>query len=152
MKTPEQILNRIEEIKDEDFFGFGRSDLIERLPFEHANPFLKDDVTAETWEPTTTPLLDTISDYMDFAWEKANNNRGISAGRSISHMKSWLWLAGEDDFLSRVNLDNYTHYGKPQLRAICEHLNIDWKQYDDGRWTNDEMGDGVGPDDVAAAA
>ena len=149
MKTTEQILARIEELKDSDFFGFERSDLIDYLPFEHAKPYLKDGVTADEWEASTKDPVDCIKEYMDFAWEKANNNRGISASRSMSHMSAWLWLAGEHDFLAKIgDLQDYEYYGKPQLREICEHLEIDWKQYDDGRWTNSEYGSGVGPDNV----
>lgn len=150
-KAPDEILARIAEIEAADWLGFERSDLIEYLPFAQAKPFLKEGVTSEDWQPQSQSPIEKIKEYMSFAWDKANGNRGISAGRSISHMRAWLWLAGEDDFLAKVgNLDDYEYYGKPQLRAICEHLDIDWQQYDDGRWTNDEMSDGVGPDDVPA--
>ena len=153
MKTTEHILNRISELEGSDFLGFERGDLIDFLPFEEAKPFLKEGVTADQWEQNVKDPIDEIKEYMDFAWGKANSNRGISASRSLSHMRAWLWLAGKDDFLAKIgDLQEYTHYGKPHLRAICEHLGVDWKQYDDGRWTDDEMSDGVGPDDVPAVA
>lgn len=139
-RTQEEIVNRIEELKDLDFFGFQRSDLIEYLDFEHAKPYLKDDATKEQWDKVVDEREDPvhmIKDYMEFAWEKANGCRGISAGRSLDHMKAWLWLAGEDEFLEEHNhFENYEYYGKPQLIAICEKYDIDWKQYDDGVRTN----------------
>lgn len=151
MRTDQEILARIEEVESDDWLGFEQGDLIAALSFEAAKPFLKPEAEASEWKPASDPLED-LREYMAFAWDKANNNRGISAGRSLSHIRAWLWLAGEDEFLSRVDLMEYSHYGKPQLRAICEHLGIDWTQHDDGRWTNDERGDGVGPDDVSAVA
>jgi hypothetical protein len=71
---------------------------------------------------------------MDFAWDKANNGRGISANRSIAHYQAWLWLLGVEwcDTL----MDDYEFYGKPQLIRICEYLGLDPKQWDDGERVN----------------
>ena len=33
---------------------------------------------------------------MTFAWDKANNERNLSAGRSINHFEVWLWLLGDE--------------------------------------------------------
>ena len=126
MKTQQEILDRIEEVKDADFFGAIRSDLIGFLSFDSAKSFLKEDVTNDDWTPKTADresILKEMHDYMDFAWSKANDNRGLSAGRSLMHMQAWLWLLGEDQAIN--DIDDYTHYGKPQLRAICEHFGWD---------------------------
>lgn len=155
MRTPEEIMARMEAIENEDWLGFERTDLVIRLPWPAVRPYLNDEAVAkydageEKWEPCTSDPIQEIRDYMDFAWDKANNCRGISASRSISHLRAWLWLAGEDEFIERLDMENYDHYGKPQLRAICERFEIDWRQYDDGYWRNDETSEGVGPDDVA---
>lgn len=141
VRTQEEILQRIEDRKDDDFFGFETGDYVDFLTFENAKPFLKEGVTKSQWEkkynrPLTDPVKE-IKDYMEFAWDKANNCRGLSAGRSLNHMVAWLWLAGEDEFLKEHNnLEDYEFYGKPQLIAICEKYNIDWKQYDNGVRTN----------------
>lgn len=138
-KTQKQIVNRINNIKDDDFFGWQTGDLIAYLDFEHAKQFLKDDVTAEQWADMMekrTPK-EKIEGYMKFAWDKANNCRGISAGRSLEHMKAWVWLDGEDDLLNIIEAD-YDHYGKPHLVAICEHYGYDWKMYDNNEWVNSE--------------
>lgn len=47
MKTQKEIVDKINEIKDEDFFGFRVSDLLEYLDFEHAKEFLKPEATKE---------------------------------------------------------------------------------------------------------
>jgi hypothetical protein len=60
-------------------------------------------------------------------------------------MQAWLWLLGDEYRGAVEELNDYDHYGKPQLRAICERLDIDWRSLDDGRWTNEEMEDGYDP-------
>ena len=84
-----------------DIFGFIRTDLICTLPYEHAKPFLNEEVNKEEWElkscPRPTGVLAEMKKYMNFAWDKANNCRGLSACRSLMHMQAWLWLLGEDE-------------------------------------------------------
>ncbi len=143
MRTPDEIVARIRYLEegDRDFLFFERSDLIEHLPFSHARPFLKPEAAESDWEqlPLSAPSIQAeMLDYMPFAWEKANNCRGISASRSISHMKAWLWLRG-DDLGERMD-GLYEFYGKPCLRVICEKYGWDWREWDDGRWGNSESG------------
>ncbi len=139
IKTQQQIVNRINAIKKDDFFGWQTGDLIGYLDFEHAKPFLKDDATAEQWEDAREKRSpkERIDDYMEFAWDKANNCRGISAGRSLEHMKAWVWLDGGNDLLDILSQD-YDHYGKPHLVAICEHYGINWRALDNDEWVNHE--------------
>jgi len=137
MRTQEEIVKRFGERKKNDMFGFEISEYIKYLDYEHAKPFLKDGTKEKDWEPEKVTPAEKIKDYMKFAWEKANGCRGISAGRSLSHMVAWLWLDGQDKFLKEWhNLEDYEYYGKPQLIAICKLYGIDWKQYDDGVRTN----------------
>jgi len=147
MRTEKEIIEKINNI--DDFFGFMTNDLILFLSFDKAQPFLKEGVTAEEWTPTPRYdefVLKQIHEYMPFAWEKANNCRGLSAARSIDHMKAWLWLLGEEEDLLE-DLKDYELYGKPQLRAICEHFDWEWKQWDNNLWVNDdtEIGPGETP-------
>lgn len=126
VRTQEQIVQRMEEVKDRDFFGFERSDLIEHLDFERAKPYLKDGVTREQWDAREIEdPVEVIKKYMDFAWEKALGERGLSAGRTISHLQAWLCLAGEDGLLAFAEDDaNYPMYGVPILRRVCEHYQL----------------------------
>lgn len=142
MRTQQDILNRIKEIEDDDFFGAIRSDLIQFLIYENAKTFLKEGVTKEEWshsrkDLTREGVIAEISKYMPFAWDKANNCRGLSAGRSIDHMKAYLWLL-EDTELLQYAEDNYTLYGKPILKKICEKYGIEWKSLHSGYAGNDE--------------
>ena len=125
-RTQDEIVRRIEERKSHDVLGFERSDYIPRLDYQHAKPYLKEGTTAEEWAQSTADVMDPLEeakDYMDFAWEKANGERGISASRSISHFIAWVWLSGDDEFaseLERMESSDFYPYGKPILRRICE--------------------------------
>ena len=137
---------RIEDIKDKDFFGAEVEDLLSRLSFSAARPFLVDEATEDDWTmyPRDAESIKAeMLDYMPFAWDKANHCRGLSAHRSIDHMAGWLWLLGYDAAVEQIS--TYDRYGKPQLRAICEEFGWDWRQWDDGRWANDEMEEGDPP-------
>jgi len=149
MRTPDEILKRVEEVKEEDFFGFETADLLAWLPYDKARPYLKDSVGPEDWSyevPTHDSVLKCITNYMPFAWDKANACRGLSAMRSLQHMKAWLWLLGDD---LTDKLDDYTYYGKPQLRAICDKLGINWSSMDNNCWRNDESSPCESPDLIA---
>ncbi len=135
-RTQEQILNRIKEIEKNDFFGFQTSDLVQFLTFENAKPFLADFVAKGEWEQQTDPVK-IIKDYMPFAWDKANNCRGLSAGRSVEHMKAWMWLDGKEELVKKMD-DLYQYYGKPCLHAVCVEYGIDWESLDNNEWVNNE--------------
>jgi len=135
-RTQQQIVDRIKEVEKDDFFGFQSGDLIRFLDFEHAKEFLKDDVKSHQWKPQTDPI-EHIKDYMPFAWDKANGCRGLSAGRSIEHMKAWLWLDGKEALADKLD-SMYQYYGKPCLHAVCLEYGIDWKSLDNNEWLNDE--------------
>lgn len=135
MRTDAEILNRAAAIKDRDWMGTEMGDLIIRLPFNLAKPYLNETAKEEEW--TVWPrdresMLKEMLEYMPFAWEKANNGRGLSAGRSMSHYAAWVWLAGDDlgDF------HDYEYYGKDNLVMICDHYGWDHKQWDDGERSN----------------
>ena len=152
MRTDNEILDRIKYLDSDnslDFLNFQRALLVSSLPFDKAKRFLKPEATADKWSHQKNDhdaIKAEILEYMPFAWEKANDCRGNSAYRSLEYMKCWFWFLGHD---IEDALSNYTHYGKPQLRAICEHLNIDWRKYDSGEWVNFEDDTPVCADDVA---
>ena len=145
-RTVAEIVSRIRDLESTDWLGFQRSDLMQFLPFDAAKEFLKSDAASEGWEcldPTKEIIEAKILDYMKFAWGKANDCRGLSAGRSMNHMQAYLWLLGEDDVVPE--LDHYSFYGKAHLAAICEHFGLGWEQFDDGIWKDDERDSGGYP-------
>ena len=130
MRTAEEIVNRIKGIEPEAFFGFQADDLMRFLPFEDAKQFLNAEGVKEfengKWnqEPLTREgVIKIMGEYMDFALSKASDHRGLSAGRSIEHYKAWVWLLGDEDYKA-IDWENYTNYGVPVLRRICEKYKI----------------------------
>lgn len=150
MRTADEIEARALKVMD-GILAFGLEDLVVCLPADRAKQFLKEGADISEWQAMAVDA-DSIKarmlDYMPFAWDKANNRRGLSAWRSLAHMQSWLWLLGEDAVADA--LDDYDRYGKPHLRAICEHFGWSWREWDDGMWTNDETADGTAPPETVA--
>lgn len=131
MRTQDEIVARYEARKEWDTFGFETNAYLIRMDIDHARPYLVEGADESEWNPdaclyTRELVLERMSDYMPFAHEKADNERGISAICSIMHYIAWIWLIGDDEFLAEVEReydDNYHSYGKPIL-AMIE------KQYD----------------------
>jgi len=134
-RTDDEIISRINVVADRDFFGFEVSDLVVRLEYEKAKQFIPADVIQKDWEVVSREPADVISmmhDYMSFAWEKANDGRGLYARRSLSRYSAWIWLAGDD----LGDLLEYEFYGKDKLVLICNHYGWDSSEWDDGVRTN----------------
>jgi len=135
MRTQEQIIERINARREGDMFGFEWPIYLEMLSFENAKQFLKPEAKAENWTVKTEDQIRAEAiDYMNFAWKKANDCRGISANRSVMHYQAWLWLLGED--WGDALMDDYEYYGKPQLVRICAHFGLDSNKWDNGIRTN----------------
>ncbi len=137
MRTQQEILDRINKRKDHDIFGFETDYYISALPFEAAKPYLELGTKPEDWgKPLTDEdFLKDVTDYMPFAWEKANNCRGLSAVRSVYHYIAWLWLLGDNN---PERYEDFHYYGKPVLVEISECYGIDWKTLDDDKWVEKE--------------
>lgn len=137
LRSQAEIVAEVERIKDEDFFGFKTGDLIGYLDYDHAKPYLQPECTEADWKPAPTDresILKQMEEYMPFAWDKANNERGISAGRSLAHYTVWVWMLGEEDRFG--DLERYQYYGKDNLRKLCDAYGWDADQWDDGRRVN----------------
>lgn len=135
MRTDDEILARIEAVSTDDWMGTQIGNLLVRLPFDKAKPYLNPDAVADDW--TVQPrdresLIAEMLNYMPFAWDKANNSRGLSAGRSMDHFMAWTWLAGDD----LGDLTSYQFYGKDNLCRICAYYDWDATQWDDGERKN----------------
>lgn len=137
MRTQDEIVARIEKRKANDVLSFEVPQYVSFLNFDTAKPYLVNEAVSEEWNKRDlSNIRDVMTDYMEFAWDKANGCRGISAGRSMMHYQAWLWLEGEWTETEIDALDDYEYYGKPQLIKICEHLGLDASKWDDGERTN----------------
>lgn len=137
-RTQKEIVQRVKRVIQTDMFGFEVPELIGYLDYEHAKEFLKEGVTEKDWskDKRLTPK-EQIEDYMWFAWEKANNKRGISAYRSMLHMRAWIWL-DDPEFFNEIDseIEDFEYYGKDVLVKICKHYGLDYTQWDDGKREN----------------
>lgn len=130
-RTQEEIVARINERKEQDMLGFEWHEYLECLDYEHAKPMMRDGVTPEQWPATTFDPRRAIIDYLPFAFEKAHNERSISAGRSVSHIVAWTWLDGEDELSAWCADDNnYYGYGLDILRKVAQHYGVDVSDMD----------------------
>ena len=100
--------------------------MVEFLTFENAKPFLKEGIAKKDWKQEKKTPKKIMEEYMEFAIEKAENERGLSSERSIDHFTSWLWLDGEKKIMKTRDND-YFPYGIPILKKICKYLGIEYK-------------------------
>lgn len=142
MRTQTEIIQRIKASKPRDMLGFEWQEYVPALTKESAASLrgsaIKEDADLSDWVQhykNDEDVRKVAVDYMEFAWDKANNCRGISAGRSMAHYKAWLWLLGQDGF---DGIEDYEHYGKDNLVRICEFLGLDSTKWDDRRRVNSE--------------
>lgn len=144
MRTQEEIVARIEGCRESDMFGFEWPIYLEYLHYGNAKPYIKEEIKETEWAVNypkdQIKCKAEAEEYMEFAWEKANECRGISANRSMAHYKAWIWLLGED-WLDKTLEEGYDFYGKDILVKICDFLKLDSKKWDNGRRARDEYHD-----------
>lgn len=120
MKTLEQIS---ESYKSNTLDGRDLNRLAQFIPFNMLSSFglkLKEGVTEEEWnknvkEFTKENILIQLEKDVDFGFEKALNQRGISAGLMTDVVQMWNWILEEglEDF------DEYPMYGLPIFKATA---------------------------------
>jgi len=115
------------DAKRNEFLNFEPEVLLEFLPFDAVKDLCKDETTAETFgaPKTLEEGVDAFLGYMEFAWGKAEDERGLSAMRSIQKLSAYLWLFGRDDLHDLINDDDLCNpYGAPALIAVCDEMKI----------------------------
>lgn len=123
IRSHEEIAARIGQVKDDDWLGIELIDLVIHLPFEQAQRWLKDSVTQAELEDAAAAEEDVQKaaiDYLEFAIGKAVDHRGISAGRSVSHFRAWLWLLLPDDEFAKFEDAEYAQYGAPKIKVAAQ--------------------------------
>jgi hypothetical protein len=122
MRTEEEIVHRIREIQlsGRDLFGAETGNLLTQLEYPEAKEFLRPEVTESEWQPETLQASkEAAVGYVPFAIGKMDKHRGLSAGRSIDHMRGWIWLHGNDAEVKEFELTSYTNYGAPKVKLFC---------------------------------
>lgn len=134
LRTQEEILEKYKEYEDDGrMFDFRPEVLLEHLSYENSSQFLSDEYKAKissgeikhTCVDNVLEATQDFLDYMVFAWGKAQDERGLSASRSIGKLSAWLWLLNREDLESKINEDGlYNPYGAPALVEVCKALEI----------------------------
>jgi hypothetical protein len=124
MKTKDEILVAVQNGKD--------SQCIDRRDFSRLCDFfgpedygafgfeLADGVDPETITPielTKEIVLQRLERDLDFAFQKALNQRGISANLMYEVVKMWLWVL---DDLELQDWDGYWDYGLPFFQVVAK--------------------------------
>ncbi len=137
LKSQEEIFAKFEELKNSasnSLFDFRREVLMSYLTFEAVKSNLTEDYIEEieagtkVWEPLTTidSCVKDFLSYMGFAWGKSEDERGLSASRSIQKLSMWLWLMNRDDLQVIIEDDSlYNPYGAPALIEVCDKMGIE---------------------------
>lgn len=121
MKTLEEIKKKIEEdFSDgtEQIF-IGMSHGIHPLMVFHPD-FYKDEYKNDVILLTEENVIKEMQSYINFAIEKAENQRGLSANRSIWKFQKWLWVLEDKEI---VDFD-FDDYGMNLLLRIIKKYNL----------------------------
>ena len=123
MRTSAEIAEHYRRTRDDDFLGFAAGVLLAYLTAEEFREFAKPDADLSDW--IARPLereavIAEMRDYMEFAWGKVRDHRGISAKRSRDKMGAWLFVLGDDELREVVERGAYAQYGAPALKAVCD--------------------------------
>jgi hypothetical protein len=126
-RSQDEIAERFRRSRDDDTLGFRAEVLIGSLDYEHAKPFLKSDVGPQDWTDTAL-TVEVVSEeankYLGFAFGKALDHRGLSAGRSVQKLTEWAWLLGRDDVVEAMDSADYAQYGVPKLVAFARGFDL----------------------------
>lgn len=124
LKTQDELVAYYRERAPKELFGEAFSDIGAFLTADNLQPLCRKDADLSDHNPkecTREGVLMLMSSYIGFAWDKAMGHRGLSAGRSLRHFETWLWLLGDDETLAFLRDDNnYPQYGCPVLKRIGE--------------------------------
>lgn len=122
VRTIEDIVVFYREESKHDLLGFTGDVVLYHLPAEQLSEFVEK--VPDDWQPRPLErdvILAAMRDYMEFAWTKVQDHRGISANRSVEKMAAWLYLLKDDEMrLFATNGEHYAQYGAPILKEICE--------------------------------
>ena len=140
MKTKQQILEEVRSGKESkclDGRDFSRlTDYFEPKYFSEFGFDLADGVdplSIKVLELTKENVIERLKLDLAFAFEKAYDQRGISASFMYEVVKMWLWVLDDD----LHDWGNYGYYGLPLLRAVANKYGFDNPpppDYDDGDW------------------
>jgi hypothetical protein len=124
-KTPQEILDRIENLAGDDWLGRRKAVLVSALPYEMAAPLISMPMTADQWELSKFPAGQEdayLAAYFGSVVGAVCAHNGLQAGRGVDSMDSWLWLTRDEDEHWRYVAAQYALFGAPKLLVAAEVL------------------------------
>ena len=125
MKTINEILENYEEYETfmDDRFGarlcsFLTVEQAEKIGFAFKDEY-KDKHIPKAW--TEENVVNQLKEDVLFGWEKACDERGISASLMYEVVKSWCKVLEND----LQYFSDYDPYGKPLFKAVAQEYNIE---------------------------
>lgn len=121
------VMTHLKGVRDDgdDLFGFRTEVLAEFLDLDCLTALDLKPVDPGTWraKPTSAAPADGAK-YLEFAFGKALDHRGISAGRSVDKLTEYAWLQGRDDVVSAMTHADYAMYGVPKLLVYAQAFGL----------------------------
>ncbi len=148
MLTKEQVLEQVKAGRKSDTFDgrdYGRladffeTENLELLGFGLADGADSAERDKNIFEWTEENVLAQLARDLEFGFEKALDQRGISAGTMHSVVKMWMWVL-EDDLHGKAD-SLYAQYGLPFFKAVALKYNLP-----------NEIGEDVGDEDKYACS
>ena len=120
MRPPEEVAKRFSDTNDP--MGWAREVLMLGMTHEALKPHLAD--PNDPWTPPTeAEIREEAIEYVKFAFDKALGHRGISANRSVTKLREYLWLLELP--MERFNAADYPMYGVPYLFEAAKVLGVE---------------------------
>ena len=131
-RTNEQITERLDALLNNDdisadFFGKRAEILALALPFDAAKKYLTAAAIEEgdePWDSERGTPEKNAAEYLEFAIEKMQTERGLSSNRSVDAYREYLWLLTDDKTLADYEATEYGWYGDAKLRFAAKALGL----------------------------
>lgn len=136
MRTYEEIVAFAKDYQSRApiFGGFSIEVVFGFLPFAMAKAFMNAEALAKPdaeveWEKERTPLtreevLKELREYMAFAWEKVQDQRGLSACRSVIKIETLIYMLGDEEPIKAFRDADGDNYGADKLLVACLHYDL----------------------------
>lgn len=121
MKTINEMLENYKDYETflDDRFGVRLCQFLTLNQIEQIGFSLKDGIIHTPKDFTEQEVLKQLKEDVEFGWEKACDERGISSNLMYEVVKNWCKVL-ENEF---ADFDNYYDYGKPLFRAVAKKYN-----------------------------
>lgn len=117
---------------NDSIFNFRHEVAAAYAPLEWLEPLRYRPVPGEEWVPdpfTRERMLFDLADYLQFAWTKARDHRGLSAVRSVDKIQTWCYLLEDDEAVAFAqDGNNYPMYGAPILKYVSGRYRFELPQ------------------------